>query len=107
MNDPYAGISKEYHPLVDRYGRDLFLLVWWSQLAGIACEKLTAQAEKRQSKDIAYANAMLGEGFNTLAQLLIERASFTQEQLIEVDREIQLTFRESLARVQAEPIILQ
>lgn len=101
-----AGIQPCFHEVVRKYGREIFLLVYHSQLAGVAAQRLAEQARKRASRDIATATGILADSYNVLANLLAETQGWTPELLAEVDRAAQIAFQSSV-QVPEPKIILQ
>jgi len=102
--DPFLDLPPTFRPVAQRHGRDLFTLVWHSQTAGIAAERLAAFATKHRSSHTMYAVEVMGKGFNAVSALLIAAKGWTEGQVAECDRDIILAAR---AAVIPPPTIAQ
>ena len=103
-NDPFLDLPPAFRPVAQRHGRALFTLVWHSQTAGIAIERLAAFANRHKSAHSMYAIEVLGKGFNGIASLLIVAKGWTEGQVAECDRDVILAAR---AQVIPPPTIAQ
>lgn len=100
------GIAPCFHDVVSKYGREVFLVCWHANLAGEAMVRLVAQAERRGSKDIAHAAAVLAEAFNFAVNLACVTRAWSPELLAQVNRDSQLAWRESVREAEAPKILL-
>ena len=96
--DTFLDIPEAFRPVAQKHGRVLFTLVWHSQTAGIAAERLAAFATKHRSANTMYAVEVLGRGFNALAQALIEAKEYTEGQVAECDRDIVMAAKAQVIR---------
>lgn len=113
--DPkYAGLDECFWPVVDRFGRPMFVLVFNASVAGQATSHLAAIAQrfltgsasgKQNAGEIMHAVTVLASAFNELSNQLTLQAGWTPEQLGECESAIQAAWAGKLA-VESEPKIV-
>lgn len=90
-----SGYPDCFAAVIRKFGREVFEVVWLAQMGGQAAERLAAQAEKRGSKDIAYATGVLSNAFNVVSNALCKVKGWTPEFLGEVDSAAKVAWAES------------
>lgn len=94
--DKFEDIDECFRPVVRQYGRPMFALVMNVGLATQAAQVLGAQADKRQSRALSEAAMMMCQAFNTVSSALAALQGWTEEELTQCDRDVQLAFRNSV-----------
>lgn len=107
LNKDCTGIQECFHSVVEKYGREIFLCIYHSNMAGKAMEMLAEQAQKRQSRTIAHAAGVMGTSYNTVVELLGMKYGWTAELLAQVDRDSQLAWAASVQEAETPKIWLQ
>jgi len=106
LNKSVEGIPAEFHSVVEKFGRDIFSLVFNAQVAGQAVEVVAAQAEKHASRGLAHAAGVIASAFNEMSNQLCRVNGWTGEMLGEVERDIQLAWKERIVEGDTK-IVLQ
>ena len=88
-----ADVPKEFHGVVQAHGREMWALVMNCQMSGIAVEKLATIVQKHRSQAGVHAVGVLAGAFNQLSNAYVAKMGWTQEQLAQCDRDLQLAFR--------------
>lgn len=101
------GIPAEFHGVVEKYGRDVFCLIFNAQLAGQALDVTVAVAEKHASRGLAHAAGVMAEAFNEMSNQLCKKNGWSGEYLGEVESAIKLAWKERIVTPSEGPIVLQ
>ncbi len=96
-----------FRPVVEKHGRELFALVMNAGLGRQAAEVLSTMAQKHHSQHGLRAAGMLADCFNQVSNAYCAKMEWTQEQLAECDRDIQMAFRTKLIVPETGSIVLQ
>lgn len=91
--DTLTDVPKEFHSVVQAHGREMWALVMNVQMAGIAVERLAAFADKHKSQHAAHAVGVLANAFNQLSNAYVAKMGWTQEMLVQCDRDLQMAFK--------------
>lgn len=81
-------IPSEFAEVVEKHGRERFMLVWNSGMVAEALVRLAAGAPQ----GLAHAVGVVAAGWNQVAQALVVSEGWTQEELAETERDIQLAW---------------
>lgn len=86
------GVPECFHEVVRTYGRAAFDIVMMTGLAQEALAVVAEQAYKHSSKRLQVAMATLGQAYNRISSLCIEKAGLSQETLSACEAAIKAAF---------------
>lgn len=111
----YAGLDECFWPVVDRFGREMFVLIFNAQVAGQATGHLAAVVERfnqgsaqgrQNAAEIRHAVMLISSAFNELSNGLCAKHGWTPEQLGECQAAIEVAWAGKVAVDSAPRIVL-
>lgn len=91
------GIDPCFHDVVRRYGRPLWSVVMNAGMIREALGRMAALAQKHHSRDGLHAVEVLGQAAGQLATDYAHSQGWTQGDLAQCDRDVQLAFASKVA----------
>jgi hypothetical protein len=99
MNDETAtpavdlsGIPREFQPVVEKYGREMFALVMNAGMCSQGTKVLAALAQKHGSRGGLHALGVLSQAFNQISTAYCKQMGWEEGILQQCDRDIGLAF---------------
>jgi len=91
--DTMLDVPKEFHEVVRKHGREMYALVMNAGMSGGAALVLARVLGKSHSTHGLHAAGVLLQGFGQVSNAYAAKMGWTQEQLAECDRDLQMAFR--------------
>lgn len=98
--DNLSGIPEHFHPIIEKYGREVFDFIMCTGLISEATQVLIILTNKHQSRGGRTAVVIAADAYNKVASAYAEKMGWDQPHLAEVEREIQLAHRSTQPVVQ-------
>lgn len=102
----YPDVPKEFWPVVDKYGREMFALVMNAGVAGQAASVLATLAGKHGSRAGQHAVGVLAQAFNQTSNAYVKKMGWTEAEVAQCDRDVQLAFAGKLAVPEGNILLL-
>ena len=102
----YPDVPREFWPVVDKYGREMFALVMNAGVAGQAASVLASVLQKHHSKHGIHAVGMLANAFNQTSNAYVKKMGWSEELVAQCDRDVQLAFAGKLVPPEGNILLL-
>ncbi len=113
---PNSDVDPCFHPVIERFGREMFALVMGAGLAGQSAAHLAAVAGKlegsqskmnhRLAAEMNHAIAIVASAFNELSNSYVKKMGWPPEDVAACDSAIQVAYASKLSTLPEAKIVL-
>lgn len=105
VEESFADLRECFRPVAEKYGREMFALVFNAGIASQAAQVMAQLAEKHASRGGLHAIGMLSQSFNAVSNSYAKKMGWTEAELAQCDRDIGLAWKGQIV-VPGQAIIL-